>query len=114
MVGLLEFIVEIMSLFSSKVRDSQQALSGSATVVGEYSVAELFTFGQVNMPLVDGLVTIVVLVLTCADAFAPKAASGGENLKTAYNLAIMMMISGGLMVGVPAAAHSIFSSILDS
>ena len=113
MVGLLEFIVEIMDLFSSSVKESQEALSGSSKLASQYSVTELFTFGQVNLLLVDSLVTTVVVVLTVVNAFAPKAASGGGSLRTLYNLAIMMMLSGALMLGVPWGAHAIFSSILN-
>ena len=114
MVGLLEFIVEIMDLFSASVKESQAALSDNSDLAGQYSVAELFTFGQVNLLLVDTLVTTVVVVLTCVNALAPKATAGGGNLKIAYNLAVMMIISGGLMIGVPLSARSIFSSILNS
>jgi archaellum biogenesis protein FlaJ (TadC family) len=112
MVGLLEFIVEIMDLFSMTVANSQQALSESASIENQITVTELFTFGQVNMQLVETLVTTVVVVLTCVNAFAPKAAAGGGSLKTVYNLAIMMLISGTLMIIVPAFARSIFSSTL--
>ena len=114
MVALLEFIVKIMDLFSASVKESQQALSGSASLPDQFSVTELFTFGQINLQLVDALVTTVVVVLTCVNAFAPKAAAGGGSLRTVYNLAIMMMISGALMIGVPAVANSVFSSILNS
>jgi flagellar protein FlaJ len=114
MVGLLEFIVEIMDLFSKTVTDNQQALSASASIENQITVTELFTFGQINMQLVETLVTTVVVVLTCVNAFAPKAAAGGGNLKTVYNLAIMMLISGTLMIIVPAFANSIFSGILNS
>ena len=114
MVGLLEFIVEIMDLFSESVKDSQEALAGSSSLGTQFSVTELFTFGQINLQLVDTLVTTVVLVLTCVNSFAPKATAGGGNLRTVYNLAVMMVISGGLMIGVPAVARSVFSSILNS
>jgi flagellar protein FlaJ len=113
MVGLLEFIVEIMDLFSASVKESQLALSGSTKLTDEFSVTELFTFGQVNLQLVDALVTTVVVVLTIVNAFAPKVAAGGGNLRVVYNLAIMMLISGALMIAVPATARSVFSSILN-
>ena len=113
MVGLLEFIVEIMNLFSASVKESQEALSGNSGITDQFNVTELFTFGQVNLLLVDTLVTTVVLVLTLVNAFAPKAAAGGGNLRISYNLAIMMLLSGALMIGVPWGARSFLGSILN-
>ena len=56
--------------------------------------------------------TFVVLVLTVANSFAPKAASGGHSYKVVYNLSISMVISGAVMLAVPAFAGSIFESIV--
>lgn len=112
MVGLLEFIVQIMVLFSQQVGESQEKMADSSTLTNQYSVAELFTFGQIDIGMVGFLVTSVVVVLTAVNAYAPKAASGGSNLKLVYNCAIMMAISGAMMLGVPRFADSIFSSIV--
>jgi archaellum biogenesis protein FlaJ (TadC family) len=58
-------------------------------------------------------VTSVVLVLTVANSFAPKAAAGGHGYLFLYNLTINMIIAGVLMLAVPVAAGSIFNSILN-
>ena len=116
LVGLLEFIVEIMVLFTSGIGGSAGTLEDVSSASMSNSgtgVSELFTFGQVNLQLVEVLVTSVVLVITCANAFAPKAASGGHNLMILYYLSITMIIAGVLMLVVPAAASSMFHSILE-
>ena len=114
MVGLLEFIVEIMTLFSTKVDDS--AISGDAlsNLSTNFSTDELFTFGQVNIQLVEFLVTFVVLVLTAANAFAPKWADGGHNFKILHNASITMAITGLLVLAIPIFAHAMFKSIVDT
>ena len=114
MVGLLEFIVEIMDLFSSQVRDSSVAMGEPSGLPEGMTTADLLSFGQVNMLLVEVLVTFVVLVLTGVNAFAPKAADGGHGLKVAYSLSITMALTGLLMLAVPALANMIFSSIVET
>ncbi|MCH8311039.1 MAG: hypothetical protein IIB17_11180, partial [Chloroflexi bacterium] len=114
MVGLLLFIVEIMSLFSSQIAESQAALADSSTLNNQYAVDELFTFGQIDLGMVGFLVTTVVLVLTAVNTFAPKAAAGGSNLKLVYHGAIMLALTGAMMLGVPRFANSIFETIVNS
>ena len=115
LVALLEFILEIMGLFTNSIGGSAVALDKVSSPMSSSSLdmAELFTFGQVNLQLVDILVTSVVLVITGANAFAAKAASGGHSLKLLYHLSVTMLVSGGLMLAVPRLASSIFQSILD-
>ena len=117
MVALLLFIPEIMKLFSLNIQASSDFLTkGASSNLPNSSLAigELFTFGDINLGLVNFLVTFVVIVLTGANAFAPKAAEGGNNLKLTYNLAIMLTISGVLMIAVPMFARSIFQSIVST
>ena len=112
MVALLLFIVEVMRLFTVGITENSEGLQLTPDVASPISTNELFTFGQVNIQLVNVLVTFVILVLTGANAFAPKAAEGGHNIKVVYYLAISMGISGFLMVGVPVFARTIFDSIV--
>ena len=117
MIALLLFIPEIMKLFSINIQESSKFLTeGSSSSLPNSSlpIGELFTFGDINLGLVNFLVTFVVVVLTGADAFAPKAAEGGSNLKLAYNMAIMLTLSGLLMIGVPMFARSMFQSIIST
>ena len=113
MVGLLEFIVEIMRLFNASIGANSELLSvDDLGLPAGIADVQLMTFGQVNMTLIHILVTVVVLVLTGANAYAPKAADGGHTLKIAYNLSIMLLITGALMLAVPMLAISLFSTIV--
>ncbi len=117
MVGLMLFIPEIIKLFTLKIAEAQASLSeGGSTNIpnSSISVDQLFSFGNVDLGLITALVTLVVLVLTAANAFAPKAAEGGHPIKTMYNLGILLFITGALMILVPLFAQSIFSSIVES
>ena len=116
MIGLLQFIPEIMGLFSLSITESAEMLSDNTSlnsVNSNVPIGDIFTFGQIDMPLVTFLVTFVTIVLTLSNAYAPKAAEGGNNIKIAYNLSVMMTITGILMIVVPMAAHGLFQSIIE-
>lgn len=115
MIGLLLFIPQIMTLFTEMINQSAESLtsnSSSSLPNSSVPIGELFAFGNVDLGLINFLVTFVVLVLTVANAFAPKAADGGSNLKTVYNLSILMFITGGLMLAIPVFTRSIFQTIV--
>ena len=85
LVALLAFVAKIMGLFASGIAADAGALDDSSGMAGSnLAIVDLFTFGQVNMQMVNGLVTAVLVVLTFANSFAPKAASGGHNYKLLY------------------------------
>ena len=116
MVGLLLFIPQIMTLFTEQIAASADSLSSSSGTNlpnSDVPVGDMFTFGNVDLGLVNMLVTFVVLVLTGANAFAPKAAEGGHNIKILNNLGIMMMMTGVLMIAVPIGARGLFQSIVE-
>jgi flagellar protein FlaJ len=118
LTGLLQFIVEIMTLFTLSLGTGVLAVdeSSASTLTSGTSVGmpDVFAFGQVNILLVDVLVTSLILVISATNAFAPNAAAGGHPLKILFNLSINMAIAGGLMVIVPMLAGSVFNSILTS
>ena len=105
-----------MGLFSQGLQTDagllQEATSSSAASQA-FSASSAFTFGQVNLQVVSILTTAVILVLTIANAFAPKGAEGGHSYKLVFNPAITMVISGFLMLAVPKMANSIFETITD-
>ena len=85
LVGLLTFVEAIMAAFSSGIALSAGSLElDSGTTIGNSSlvITDLFTFGQVNMELVNLLVTAVLLVITLADSFAPypESTEGGRRV----------------------------------
>ena len=117
LIALMEFIPVIMGLFSlESISELGTEYGESGSVLSETSlvVSDLFTFGQINLELVNVLVTSVVLTLTFSNAFAPKAAAGGHNFKFLFNLSILMIITSALMLLVPSMAGNLFDSIAEN
>jgi flagellar protein FlaJ len=117
MVGLLIFIPQVMGLFTQSINNSADTLaatSGTNLPNSSMPIGDIFSFGQVNLELINILVTLVVLVLTMANSYAPKAADGGSNIKFFYNLAIMMALTGLLLLIIPVFATSLFESITEA
>jgi flagellar protein FlaJ len=113
MVALLQFIVEIMRIFTGSLNQTDTGAGSSSGTSGALSGGDLITFGQVDIGMVSFLVTFVVLVLTFVNALAPKAADGGHSFKILYNLSTTMVITGALMLLVPWFADSLFGSIMN-
>jgi flagellar protein FlaJ len=117
MVGLLIFIPEVMKLFTKSIQESAESLSSSSSSNipnSSVPIGEIFTFGDINLGLINVLVTLVVITLTISNAYAPKAADGGSNLKVFYNLALTMVLTGIIMLAVPVFAETLFESISEA
>jgi archaellum biogenesis protein FlaJ (TadC family) len=65
----------------------------------------------VNFEFLGIIVTIVIIVFTFANAVSPWFASGGHRIRAAYNLGIMMIVSGLAMVIIPPMAQAVFTAI---
>ena len=107
MVFILVFILEIITNFNSKLAEAAGGVTDKAATTvevpedltipaglsipagGEDLSAGLDIFGTQDMTLISYMIVFVVIVLTVANALAPKFAAGGSNLKFASFLAIM-------------------------
>jgi archaellum biogenesis protein FlaJ (TadC family) len=63
------------------------------------------------MHFIGIFVSIMVVMLTAANAFAPYAAAGGHRFKIFLYGSIMLAISGAVMIVVPAVVQGLFSSV---
>ena len=109
LTALMVFILQIMDIFQStlaSIQDVDIADSFSAIPVTPFA-----SFNNGETSILVWLVTLVVLVLTAANAFAPKAAEGGHSLKILYNLGIMAIISGANFLLVPRLVQGLFSNV---
>jgi archaellum biogenesis protein FlaJ (TadC family) len=75
------------------------------------SAVQVFSFSFKNVHMLSTLVIPVILALAGANAFAIKAADGGNRYKLYNYLAVTLGISGAMIVFVPIMAERIFSSI---
>lgn len=109
LTGLLVFILQIMEIFQSTLAS-----------IGDFDITETSSvisptpfsgFSPDDTSIFVALVMVVILVLTAANAFAPKAAEGGHNLKLLYNLGIMAAISGANLLLIPMLVGAVFSDL---
>ena len=124
MVFILVFVLGIVSSFSTKLTDASGDIFGAETapitvpdslrlppgvsVPGQGELAAGMNFGLEDMTLVSQMIVLVVIILTVANALAPKFASGGDNLKIIPSLSLMAILSAAVLGIVPVATTKLF------
>jgi archaellum biogenesis protein FlaJ (TadC family) len=114
LVGILMFVTEVMVIFATQLNNVQaQALSGATdpTVTGGIDVTNILAFAAPNVAFIRGFATIVTLVLTVVNAWAPHVTDGGHHHKVWAYLAVMMVISGLGLMFVPQVVSGLFESV---
>lgn len=112
MTGLLMFIMAIISTFNAKLEEVSESVldqAQSATSNLGNSGAGLDMFQTQDLGMTTAVVAFVVLVLTIANALAPKFAAGGHNLTLTQTFSITSMISGINFLVIPRVATSLFA-----
>ncbi len=122
---ILVFVLEIVSSFSSKLADASSNMPGTQgpqfvmpetletppgitlPTPGDMG-AGLDIFGAPDMTLVTIMIVAVVVVLTIANALAPKFAAGGSNLLILSYFSVMSIVSGMVMGIVPFVTGLLF------
>ncbi|MCH8279568.1 MAG: hypothetical protein IIC96_02695 [Chloroflexi bacterium] len=112
MTGLLMFIMAIISTFNAKLEEVSasvldQAQSATASLGTTGSGLDMFQTQDLGMT--TAVVAFVVLVLTVANALAPKFAAGGHNLTLVQTFSITSIISGVNFLVIPRAATNLFA-----
>ena len=112
MTGLLLFILSIVITFDEKLAEVSSGFGGGASGSGTTaaSVPGMDIFQSQDLTLITAMITMVILVLTVANALAPKFAAGGHNLKIAATLGVTCAISGINMVVVPQVANTLLAT----
>jgi len=111
MTGLLMFILAIITTFNDKLAEVSSSVlegAGASAVASANVSAGLDMFQTQDLGTTTAVVTFVVLVLTVANALAPKFAAGGDNLKLAQSFAITCLISGINFLVIPPVATALF------
>ena len=116
MVGLLIFIVKILSKFMTLISTmfaTQMAGIGSATdVLGKLSSISglnMGIFGGIPSQLLNIYLLAVVLILTFTNTLASKVVKGGANYLLYYYGSILSITSGVLMILLPKIINWAFS-----
>ena len=126
MTFILVFVLQIVTNFSAKlssvsssgvdsaaqeivVPDSLQMPPGMSVASRADLTGGLNIFGGQDLTLVTYTILVVIIILTAANALAPKFASGGSNLKIAAFLSVMCLTSGVVLGVVPFVTNKLFS-----
>ncbi len=126
MIFILIFVLEVVASFSARLGEASKGLAtsssrsfevpdslplppGVALPAGGDLSAGLQIFGVQDMSLATYMIMFVVIVLTVANALAPKAAAGGSNLKIVSFIGVMCIISGGILGVVPIVTGKLFA-----
>ncbi|NQW17890.1 MAG: archaellar assembly protein FlaJ [Chloroflexi bacterium] len=114
-VGLMVFIVNVLSLFSSQLTAAVVDVQTDPNTAGQ-SVPSLGlgTFSSLDMDFLNLLVTATVLMLTFANGFVMATVGGGHWMKMAYSFAILALITGFMMTVIPGMSESVFATVSEN
>ena len=113
LLGIMLFVTEVVRVFGAKISKVQDANLDSE-LVREAGVSQAITFASPDMSFIGLFVSVMILMLTAANAFAPYAAAGGHRFKLFIYLGGMMMISGIAMLIIPEIVQNLFKSVSES
>ena len=125
MTFILVFVLQIVTTFNDKLssvspgaaRSAQEPfnLSDSVTIPPGLPLPQRGDlggagdiFGSQDLTLVTYTILLVIVILTVANALAPKFAAGGGHVKIASFLSIMLLISGAVLGVVPFITSKLF------
>ena len=78
---------------------------------GDANVSTLDTSMPPDIAFLRGFALIVTLFLTVVDTWSPHCAAGGHHHKVWLYAAVMMLLSGVMLMGVPHLVSGLFDSV---
>jgi flagellar protein FlaJ len=106
-VGLLVFVMQVITAFSIIVED----VYTEAVADAPNRALEIFSFNFGNVYLLNTLVLPCLLVLAASTAFAANASDGGTRQRLYFYLALTFGLSGAALLTVPVITNMIFTSV---
>ncbi len=113
LLGILLFVTEVMRIFGTEMA-KVQAQNLNSEIVQQSGVSNALAFTVPNQALISVFVTVVIIMLTVANAFAPYSATGGHKYKFFLFLTVMMGLSGLALISVPPLVHQLFSRMAET
>jgi archaellum biogenesis protein FlaJ (TadC family) len=113
LVGILLFVTEVMVVLAQQLNSIQtQALANAdPTTTGGIDVTNVLAFASPNVAFLRGFALVVTIFLTVVDTWSPHCTAGGHHHKVWGYAALMLVISGVLLMGVPAMVQGLFHSV---
>jgi len=113
MVALLLFIGKILTVFTTIISKlfTQFNITGTELegIPGGLGGMNLGIFGGVPIELLGQFVVVTIIVLTLTNVLAIVAVKGGPMYLALYYAAILFVLSGILMIGIPPLVDRAFS-----
>jgi hypothetical protein len=113
LLGIMLFVTEVVRVFGTEITKVQDANLDSE-LVREAGVSQAITFASPDMGFIGLFVSLMILLLTFANAFAPYAAAGGHRFKLFVYLSGTLLISGIAMLVIPEIVQNLFKSVSES
>jgi archaellum biogenesis protein FlaJ (TadC family) len=113
LLGIMLFVTEVVRVFGAEITKVQDANLDS-DIVQEAGVSQAITFASPDMTFIGIFVSVMIIMLTLANAFAPYAASGGHRFKFFLYLSATMLITGIAMIVIPEIVQHLFKSVSES
>lgn len=110
LVAILLFVTEVVRVFGTKISEVQDANLDSE-VVRQAGVAGAVVFAAPDMGFISALVSVMIVLLTAANSFAPYAAAGGHRYRLFNFATVMMAISGLALLTIPPIVQALFRSV---
>jgi flagellar protein FlaJ len=104
-------IYNILFGFSTAVASMAPAGQEGMEALSQLPAFAFFSQGNSQLPVLNLMVTSMVLMLTAVNALAVKVVEGGSNLKILYYLGITLMITGLCLTFVPGIVQGMFSTL---
>lgn len=108
MVALLIFVLEIVLSFNDRVAALVAEVATKLTVPGVTNLIDLPFFAPKDMSALVQMTQAMVLILTLANAIAPKAAMGGHPLRVFAYAAATFTLSGVAFLVIPVLTNALF------
>jgi flagellar protein FlaJ len=113
LIAILLFVTEVMVIFAQQLNGIQSSAITNAdpTLTGGMDVTSVLAFGSPNIAFIRGFALVITIVLTIVDTWSPHAAAGGHHHKVWLYAAVMLLLSGLLLMFVPHVVGGLFHSV---
>jgi flagellar protein FlaJ len=110
MVALLVLILEVIKGFNAQLTGMMTDLADGGLFSANFSAIPGLPFFQAkDLTLISYMFQVVIISVTLIDTVAPRFATGGHPIKTAFYGSAMCVITGIAMLVIPPLAGKIFT-----
>ena len=101
MTGLMVFLLGILNQFAVRMAAVMKD-AGGTSALGSMGLGGMFQFNEPQMQFLANLIVGMTILLSFVNAFAVVAAEGSHLIKTTFYAAILLVISGFLLLIGPS------------